>query len=123
MPQKDMWSAPVSQTPPNTDEAAHPGGAKQGIVPVSMTLYDTDFQAFADALGASFKRYGFAVIADHGLDEDVINAAIADSKAFFALPEETKRQYHMPGTGGARGLTPFGVEAAKGAATVDLKEF
>jgi hypothetical protein len=29
---------------------------------VSMKLYDTDFQAFADALGQSFKRYGFAVI-------------------------------------------------------------
>ena len=33
------------------------------------------------------------------------------------------RDSHQPGTGGARGLTPFGVEAAKGAATVDLKEF
>jgi len=34
-----------------------------------------------------------------------------------------KRQYHQAGTGGARGLTPFGVEAAKGAKAVDLKEF
>jgi len=97
--------------------------AGRSIQPVSMKLYDTDFQAFADRLGASFKRYGFAVVADHGLDEAVIDAAIADTKTFFALPEETKRKYHQPGTGGARGLTPFGVEAAKGAATVDLKEF
>ena len=97
--------------------------AGRSIQPVSMKLYDADFQAFADKLGASFKRYGFAVIADHGLDETIIDAAIADTKVFFALPEETKRRYHQPGTGGARGLTPFGVEAAKGAATVDLKEF
>ena len=97
--------------------------ARKSIEPVSMKLHDADFQAFADKLGTSFKRYGFAVIADHGLDEAVINAAVADTKTFFALPEETKRQYHQPGTGGARGLTPFGVEAAKGAATVDLKEF
>ena len=41
-------------------------------------------------------------------------AAIAYTTTFFALPEETKRKYHQPGTGGARGLTPFGVEAAKG---------
>jgi len=88
-----------------------------------MSGYDADFQAFSDALGSSFKRYGFAVIADHGLDQQVIDAAIADAKTFFALPEETKRQYHVPGTGGARGLTPFGVEAAKDAKTVDLKEF
>ncbi len=97
--------------------------AKKPIEPVSMTLYDRDFQRFADTLGASFKRYGFAVIADHGLDDQVIGSAIKDAKAFFALPEEVKRQYHQPGTGGARGLTPFGVEAAKDAKTVDLKEF
>ena len=97
--------------------------APRAIEPVSMTLYDRDFQGFADRLGRSFKRYGFAVIADHGLDDAVIGAALEDAKAFFALPEEVKRKYHQPGTGGARGLTPFGVEAAKGAETVDLKEF
>ena len=96
---------------------------KSAIDPVSMQLHDQDFQAFADALGASFKRYGFAVVADHGLDQATLDNALAAAKAFFALPEDAKRQYHMPGTGGARGLTPFGVEAAKGAATVDLKEF
>ena len=97
--------------------------AASGITPVSMSRYDADFQGFSDALGASFARYGFAVVADHGLDEAVIGAAIDDAKAFFALPEDVKRQYHQPGTGGARGLTPFGVEAAKDAKAVDLKEF
>ena len=96
---------------------------KAGVQPVSMSRYAEDFQGFSDDLGASFQRYGFAVIADHGLDEAVLAAALADAKAFFALPEETKRAYHQPGTGGARGLTPFGVEAAKGAQSVDLKEF
>jgi isopenicillin N synthase-like dioxygenase len=100
-----------------------PAASGRALEPVSMTLYDKDFQVFADKLGASFKRYGFAVISDHGLDQSVLDAALDDAKAFFALPEDVKRQYHQPGTGGARGLTPFGVEAAKGAATVDLKEF
>ena len=97
--------------------------ALKGIRPVSMSRYEADFDGFARDLGASFERYGFAVVADHGLDADLIEAAVADAKAFFALPEEVKRQYHRPGTGGARGLTPFGVEAAKDAKTVDLKEF
>ncbi len=44
-------------------------------------------------------------------------------KRFFALPEDTKRSYHVPGSGGARGYTPFGVETAKGAKYSDLKEF
>lgn len=94
-----------------------------GIRPVSMTGYDADFDAFARDLGASFERYGFAVVSDHGLDADLIDAAVSDAKAFFALPEDVKRQYHRPGTGGARGLTPFGVEAAKDAKAADLKEF
>lgn len=100
-----------------------PTADTRAIQPVSMTLYDQDFEAFSQALGSSFKRYGFAVVADHGLDQAVIDAALDDAKAFFALPEETKRKYHVPGTGGARGLTPFGVEAAKDAKAVDLKEF
>jgi len=111
----------VSST--QTADTVSASTAPRGVQPVSMTLHDRDFQAFSDALGASFARYGFAVIADHGLDEGRIQAALSDAKAFFALPEDVKRQYHQPGTGGARGLTPFGVEAAKGAATVDLKEF
>ena len=94
-----------------------------GIKPVSMSRYDADFQEFSDELGASFKRYGFAVVSDHGLDEAVIASAIDDAKAFFALPEAVKRAYFQPGTGGARGLTPFGTEAAKDARAVDLKEF
>lgn len=88
-----------------------------------MTLYSQDFQAFADAFGGSFQRYGFAVVTDHGLDQDVIEHAVAKTKEFFALPEDVKRSYHIPGGGGARGYTPFGVETAKDANQSDLKEF
>ena len=34
-----------------------------------------------------------------------------------------KKQYHVPGGGGARGYTPFGVETAKDSKYFDLKEF
>ena len=50
----------------DTQTSAAPA-ATRGITPVSMSRYDVDFQGFSDDLGASFKRYGFAVIADHGL--------------------------------------------------------
>jgi isopenicillin N synthase-like dioxygenase len=92
------------------------------IEPVSFTLYSKDFDRFAQALGASFQRYGFAVISDHDLPQARIDAAIADAKAFFALPEETKRQYAGV-KGGSRGYIPFGIETAKGADHYDLKEF
>ena len=77
----------------------------------------------ADKLGRSFAEYGFAVIRDHGIPQDLIDRAEAASKAFFALPEEAKRAYHKPGAGGARGYTPFGTEKAKDAEVFDLKEF
>jgi isopenicillin N synthase-like dioxygenase len=88
------------------------------IAPVSLLSdrFDAD-------LGASFERYGFAVICDHGLAPDLIDAALAKTKAFFALPEPTKRGYFVPGGAGQRGYTPFGRETAKGAVAHDLKEF
>jgi isopenicillin N synthase-like dioxygenase len=93
------------------------------IPPVSYTLNRTDPEAFAEALGRSFRQYGFAVVSDHGLDQGLIDGANARTRAFFALPDEVKRRYHVPGQAGARGYTPFGVEQAKGAAIRDLKEF
>lgn len=77
----------------------------------------------ADELGRSFEEYGFAVIRDHGIPQDLIDRAEALSKQFFALPEDVKRAYHIPGGGGARGYTPFGTEKAKDANVHDLKEF
>jgi len=93
------------------------------IAPVSYRLCADDFDAFAAALGSSFARYGFAVLSDHGLDQGRIDAALADAKGFFALPEPAKLDYKIPGVSGQRGYTPFGVETAKGAAHFDLKEF
>lgn len=80
-------------------------------------------QAFVDELGAAYREWGFAGIRHHGIAQTQIEAAYATFQAFFALPESVKRQYHVPGGGGARGYTPFGVETAKGSKYFDLKEF
>lgn len=97
--------------------------APDAFAPVSMTRYAGDLDGFARDLGDSWRRYGFAVVSDHGLDPEVIDRAVGAAKAFFALPHDVKMAYHEPGTGGARGYTPFGTEAAKDADVVDLKEF
>jgi isopenicillin N synthase-like dioxygenase len=94
----------------------------KGVPPIVQRDH-ADLDSLGAAMGESYRRYGFAVIADHGLDQDLIDRALAAVKAFFALPEETKRAYFIAGGGGQRGYTPFGTEAAKGAAAVDLKEF
>lgn len=90
---------------------------------VPFGLNETDASTFAQRLGASFVQSGFAVVADHGLDAQMLERATKATKAFFALPDAIKRRYHVPGSGGARGYTPFGIETAKDATHHDLKEF
>jgi isopenicillin N synthase-like dioxygenase len=93
------------------------------IASVSLEDADRDPDAFAEKLGHSFEEYGFAIIADHRIPDELIHRAEDKAKAFFALPEKVKRKYFIPGGGGARGYTPFGIETAKGATAFDLKEF
>jgi len=91
--------------------------------PISFGRWPEDKAGFSAAIGQSFRETGFAVISDHGLDQTKIDAAIAGTKAFFALPEETKRAYYDHAGGGQRGYIPFGTENAKGRSAPDLKEF
>ncbi|MGY0503924.1 isopenicillin N synthase family dioxygenase [Luteimonas sp. e5] len=83
----------------------------------------SDRAAFVDELAATYREWGFAGIRGHGIEDAVVDAAYDSFQAFFALPEADKRRYHLPGLGGARGYTPFGIETAKGAQHHDLKEF
>ncbi len=94
------------------------------ITPIPLGLVDDRPRAAAArAFGDAFGRTGFAVVADHGIDDALIDRALAATRALFALPEAVKRRYVVAGGGGQRGLTPFRVETAKGAALPDLKEF
>ncbi len=77
----------------------------------------------AEEIGRSFEEFGFAVIRDHGIPQELIDRAEQLSKEFFALPDDVKRAYKIEGGGGARGYTPFGTEKAKDAKVHDLKEF
>jgi len=93
------------------------------IPTLDIRRFDTDREAFVAELGAAYREWGFAGINGHGIPQSQIDAAYDVFKAFFALPEDVKKQYHVAGGGGARGYTAFGVETAKGAQHFDLKEF
>jgi isopenicillin N synthase-like dioxygenase len=82
-----------------------------------------DRAAFVAELGAAYREWGFAGIRNHGIAQARIDAAYEVFKNFFALPDEAKLKYSLPGSGGARGYTPFGVETAKDSKYFDLKEF
>lgn len=91
--------------------------------PISFELWASDKAAFAEAIGASFRETGFAVIKDHPVDQTVIDRAVAATKDFFAQPNEIKARYDDRDNGGQRGYTAFGTENAKGRSQADLKEF
>jgi len=78
---------------------------------------------FVAQLGAAYREWGFAGINGHGITDAQLEGAYRAFQAFFALPDEVKRKYHVPGGGGARGYTPFGIETAKDSRYPDLKEF
>jgi len=80
-------------------------------------------ERFARELSAAYEEYGFVIIENHGIETGVIERCLDSFRRFFALPVEEKRRYQVPGGGGARGYTPFGIETAKGARYHDLKEF
>jgi len=95
----------------------------QRIPTLDIRRFHGDRDAFVAELGSAYREWGFAGIRGHGIPQSLIDDAYRAFAAFFALPEDAKRQYHVAGGGGARGYTPFGVETAKGAQHYDLKEF
>jgi isopenicillin N synthase-like dioxygenase len=97
--------------------------ARDALPALSMRDRRRDPVGFAQAMGSSYARLGFAIVSDHELDAALIERALCATKAFFALPEAAKRRYQVQGGAGQRGYVPFGVESAKGADKVDLKEF
>lgn len=102
------------------NDITNTNGFAGGIASVSLAQ---PLDSIADELGRSFSEYGFAVVRDHGIPQELIDRAEATSRAFFALPDAVKRSYKIEGGGGARGYTAFGTEKAKDAQVFDLKEF
>src|SRR3982751_4237511 len=64
---------------------------------LSMRDRASDPRAFARAMGESYANFGFAIVRDHGLDASTIARALEATKAFFALPDATKRRYRLEG--------------------------
>ena len=93
------------------------------IPTLDIRRFESDRDRFVDELGAAYREWGFAGIRNHGIAQSLIDDAYAAFQRYFALPEGIKKKYHVPGGGGARGYTPFGVETAKGSKHFDLKEF
>lgn len=80
-------------------------------------------EAFIQKLGDSFSNIGFAIISNHGVSSELIYKAYSAFEKFFALPDEIKQKYEIPGIHGQRGYISKGKEHAKNSNVGDLKEF
>ena len=89
----------------------------------TLDARSTQDARFARDLSAAYEEYGFVIIENHGIEKRVIDQCLDAFHRFFALPVEEKLRYKIPGGGGARGYTPFGIETAKDSKHFDLKEF
>lgn|GEM_PF-6267110 len=76
--------------------------------------------SFAGALGDAFRRYGFAVIVEHDLEQGERDAMYRQAKVFFAKSDREKNRFAV--AEGIRGYTGR-MERAKGYDVCDLKEF
>lgn len=82
-----------------------------------------DRQAFVQALGRAYEEIGFVAIRNHGLADGLRDSLYDAVQQAFALPDEVKDRYEIPGLHGQRGYTGRGKEHAKGRNVGDLKEF
>jgi len=78
---------------------------------------------FTDDLMRGLMHFGFIILKDHPIDEDLLDHAYELSRNLFDMPEKSKLNYISPVGGGQRGYTPFGREHAKDSKFPDLKEF
>ena len=76
-----------------------------------------------DYLTNSLNNVGFFVINEHPINKALIKDTFALTEELFNLPFDIKNKYHVPGTNGARGYTPYGIETALNEKVADQKEF
>src|SRR3546814_13932368 len=82
---------------PHTDRMAMLDTPAAHVPTLSLADQARDPDGFAAAFGRSFERFGFAIVADHGIGQRLIDRAWALTEALFALPEDEKRRSHIAG--------------------------
>ncbi|MGD1067153.1 MAG: 2-oxoglutarate and iron-dependent oxygenase domain-containing protein [Vulcanimicrobiaceae bacterium] len=82
----------------------------------------SDLIAFARQLGSAARTIGFFAVADHGVSSDLISAAFAQSRGFFAQSPAAKNAVGMERSPAYRGYARFGAERLDPDRPGDAKE-
>lgn len=59
-------------------------------------------------IGAACEKYGFFYIANHGIDEKLVDKLMSEGREFFGKPLEYKNKYHMKNSRVYRGFFELG---------------
>jgi isopenicillin N synthase-like dioxygenase len=101
--------------------------SKRAIPLVDLALYRegdiAEKAKFVKSLGNAFHECGFVGVINHGIPTNLVDKFYSEAKSFFALDNDIKLKYEVPGLAGQRGYTSFGKEHAKQSDFGDLKEF
>ena len=87
-------------------------GSEEGAAPAHL----------AEKIGVACRDIGFFYVVNHGVDRDLMNAAFAQSRRFFALPLADKQAIAIEKVGGNRGYFGLMGEALDPSRGPDLKE-
>ncbi|NCN40769.1 isopenicillin N synthase family oxygenase [bacterium] len=100
---------------------------KNQVPELSLKAYmdgePSDQKEFISQLFEGLKKYGFIILKDHPVSQDLLKKSYALSEQLFTLNDEQKMAYSDGENGGQRGYIPFGREHAKNSKFPDLKEF
>ncbi len=81
-----------------------------------------DRAVVADALRDACATKGFFYCSGHGVPQALMDAALAQTRAFFALPTEAKLSLHKDKSPANRGYEPLGDQTLQPGASPDRKE-
>jgi isopenicillin N synthase-like dioxygenase len=81
-----------------------------------------DLERIGAQIGAAARGLGFFSVSDHGIAPELVDAAFAASRAFFALPEAEKQALSVANSTAYRGYVRIGEEKLDPSIAADVKE-
>ena len=92
------------------------------VIDLAPFLDGSDPAGVAERIGAACRTSGFLYLVNHGIDPALIDAAMAQARRFFALPEPRKMALHIARSPAHRGYVPLFGENTDPTKHADLKE-
>jgi isopenicillin N synthase-like dioxygenase len=85
-------------------------------------LDGSDRPGVAGRIGRACRDVGFLYLTNHGIPAELVDAAMAQARQFFDLPDERKLAIHIANSPAHRGYFPYFAENNDPANARDLKE-